>query len=314
MVDKDKIVDLNQYREEKEFDEDLFENLLNMSDEEIDDFYDSIAFGNGLNADGPSGKELLAEIWRLEELERDGYLAWKSSPEKSWLNLEVRPYLSLKMDLAVLYKQNGLYQKALEHVMQMFSEDPNDFLGCRYEILALYILKSDYTMADAFFRSRKEHLDDAMMAIPMLVSAILSGADKQAEALIEQLCNQVDGFFEFCLLEEFPMVRVLDAGAVELFEANSKESLYIALYSILPLLLTTSAYIQAYLNAYFAEDEVYLDNFGILNWTQLVNLSERGIRTVDDVTYFSEKELLAIPSIGKVTLKKLKEVGVVFKK
>ncbi|WP_162011011.1 hypothetical protein [Streptococcus sp. S784/96/1] len=314
MADKDKIVDLNQYREEKEFDEDLFENLLNMSDEESDDFYDSIAFGDGLNADGPSGKELLAEIRRLEELESDGYLAWMMSPEKSWLNLDARPYLSLKMDLAVLYKQNGLYQKALEHFMQMFREDPNDSLGCRYEILALYILKSDYTMADAFFRSRKEHEEDAMMAIPMLISAILSDADKQAGALIEQLCDQVDGFFEFCRLEEFPMARVLDAGAVEFYEANSKDSLYIALYSILPLLLTTSVYIQAYLNDHFSDGEVYLEDFGILSSAQLLSLNDYDIKTATDIQYYSEEELLTIPKIGKVTLKKLKEIGVVFRK
>lgn len=312
MKDKDKVIDFERYRQDKLFEDELLENIAYMTDEEIDDFYDHIAFGAEDDDNAGSGTDLLREMRFLEELESEAYLQWAVLPEKSWANEECRPYLSVKMDLAMLYKQNGLYQKALEHLMQIYKADTNDSLGVRYEILSLYVLRSDYDMAEAFFKIRKEHETDALMKIPMLIAAILSGHNAMAERLIEELCEQVDGFLEFCLQEVFPMQRLLEAGALEAYQPNSSDSLYIGLYNVLPLLLTASSYIQAYLNAYFREDEVYLEELGILTSAQLMNLTDYGIRTVSDMAEFTEAQLLTIPKIGKVTLKKLEAARVVF--
>ena len=212
----------------------------------------------------------------------------------------------------MLYKQNGLYQKALTHFLEIYQADPNDSLGCRYEIMSLYVLMSNYEMASAFFNSHKEHKEDVLMQVPLLIAAILNGHQEKAEELILQLCGQVDGFLEFCLQDEFPMLRVLDAGALESYHPNSEDSLYLALYNVLPLLMTASTYVQAWLNNDFAEEDEFLEDFDILTSAQLQSLTNYSIRTVADIANYSETQLLTIPKIGKATLEKLKEAGVIF--
>lgn len=308
MTDKDKVISLKQYRQNKEFEADLLESLSDLTDEEIDDLYDEFAFGNGLYDSGVSGSELVKEISALEELEKERSM----SPKKAWIAEGQPPYLESKVELAMLYKQNGLYQKALTHFLEIYQADPNDSLGCRYEIMSLYVLMSNYEMASAFFNSHKEHKEDVLMQVPLLIAAILNGHQETAEELILQLCGQVDGFLEFCLQDEFPMLRVLDAGALESYQPNSEDSLYLALYNVLPLLMTASTYVQAWLNNDFAEEDELLEDFDILTSAQLQSLTDYGIRTVADIANYSETQLLTIPKIGKATLEKLKEAGVIF--
>lgn len=308
MTDKDKVISLKQYRQNKEFEADLLESLSDLTDEEIDDLYDEFAFGNGLYDSGASGSELVKEISALEELEKERSM----SPKKAWIAEGQPPYLESKVELAILYKQNGLYQKALTHFLEIYQADPNDSLGCRYEIMSLYVLMSNYEMASAFFYSHKEHKEDVLMQVPLLIAAILNGHQETAEELILQLCGQVDGFLEFCLQDEFPMLRVLDAGALESYPPNSEDSLYLALYNVQPLLMTASTYVQAWLNNDFAEEDEFLEDFDILTSAQLQSLTNYGIRTVADIANYSETQLLTIPKIGKATLEKLKEAGVIF--
>lgn len=308
MTDKDKVISLKQYRQNKEFEADLLESLSDLTDEEIDDLYDEFAFGNGLYDSGASGSELVKEISALEELEKERSM----SPKKAWIAEGQPPYLESKVELAMLYKQNGLYQKALTHFLEIYQADPNDSLGCRYEIMSLYVLMSNYEMASAFFNSHKEHKEDVLMQVPLLIAAILNGHQETAEELILQLCGQVDGFLEFCLQDEFPMLRVLDAGALESYPPNSEDSLYLALYNVQPLLMTASTYVQAWLNNDFAEEDEFLEDFDILTSAQLQSLTNYGIRTVADIANYSETQLLTIPKIGKATLEKLKEAGVIF--
>lgn len=308
MTDKDKVISLKQYRQNKEFEADLLESLSGLTDEEIDDLYDEFAFGNGLYDSGASGSELVKEISALEELEKERSM----SPKKAWIAEGQPPYLESKVELAMLYKQNGLYQKALTHFLEIYQADPNDSLGCRYEIMSLYVLMSNYEMASAFFNSHQEHKEDVLMQVPLLIAAILNGHQEKAEELILQLCGQVDGFLEFCLQDEFPMLRVLDAGALESYPPNSEDSLYLALYNVQPLLMTASTYVQAWLNNDFAEEDEFLEDFDILTSAQLQSLTNYGIRTVADIANYSETQLLTIPKIGKATLEKLKEAGVIF--
>lgn len=320
----DKIVDLNQYKHDRDFDEDFFEDLLNLSEEELDDLYDDIAFGPGLFDDEKAGQDLLADLENLEELEDEIYPKWQALPEKGWVNLEARPYLSIRMDLATLYKQNGLYEKALEIFSSIYREDANDGLGCRYEIMSLYALKSDYFRAEAFFESRPEHQDDVLMLVPLLVAAILYRSNSRADELIRILDRQVPAFREFCLLPNFPFAQVLEAANLDYYQDNSIENLYLAFYPLLPLLSTATVFVQAYLNRYFSENEsskkYYMfedssvDLLDLITPGQLVPLRENGIQSIEDLANYTEKELLAIPRIGKTTLKKIKEAGVKLKK
>ncbi|WP_231147972.1 hypothetical protein [Streptococcus equi] len=91
---------------------------------------------------------------------------WLASKPMGWVNLEERPYLSQKFELAMLYKQNGLYEKALHHLLEIHQYDEGDHLGTRYEILALYVFKSDFTMAEAFYESKDYHRGDLLMEVP----------------------------------------------------------------------------------------------------------------------------------------------------
>lgn len=321
MKDKDKIVDLSQYRDDKFFEVDLLKELEELGElsfddlDALDDFYDEIAFGGGAG----DGKVILEDLDKLESELSTAMQVWQNLPEKSWYNLEARPCLALMMELAILYKQHGLYKKALELVSMVYQENPNDSLGARYEIMALHVLTSDYHAAEMLFLEHPDYQDDILILAPLLVAAILQGDLARIDQMVEKLLKLLPEFEDFARSETFPLSEVLEAGGSEYYEHNSLDSLYLALYNIIPLLMTASTYVQAYLNRYFESGEhifdegIYLEELGVLSSAQLMALTQMGIRTVEDIVAYSEEELLTIPTIGKATLKKLEKAGVEIK-
>ncbi len=304
--DSDKIIDFNQYRNENDLDMDELEGFFELEDNDLEEFYSSFD-------EGKSERAIFEEIKELEICEQKDYLVWKASEPNGWRNLEERPYLRQKMELAMLCKQNGLYQKALNHFMQIYEVDESDALGCRYEILSLYVLKSDFSGTVSFYDSRAYHKDDVLMQVPLLIGAILEGLDLKAKVLIKELIKEVDGFVDFCQLQSFPLHLMMEAGELENYEPNTMECVYLGLYNIFPLMFTVHSYVFNYLNNFFTSDNNFLGNSGISK-TKVSIFNKCDIYYLSDFSGWTEKELLSISGIGKEIVKKLKELGAVFNK
>ena len=127
----------------------------------------------------------------------------------------------------MVYKQNGLYQRALEQFEAVYELDLSDLFACRHEIMALYILTSQYDKALVFFKKQSDIGHDILLEIPLLVGAILDGHDKMALYLIEVLNADVKDFAIFCQSPELLMDDIMYVGAAGIHCPDSLETVYV---------------------------------------------------------------------------------------
>lgn len=316
--DKDKIVDFSNYLAEKDFEELLQSELVGFSDEELDELYDDLAFGVETEeelqeAEVEAAQENFRLLKDLEEIESAGHDAWLASSPAGWVNLDERPYLSNKMALATAYKQNGLYQKALDHFLEIYQVDETDGLGTRYEIMASYVLMSRHEELKAFYFSKDYHQGDLMMDIPYIISSILAGQEESVRDMLDKWLVKVDGLFDFCNRSAMPLETILEASNLETYQANSMTAVHISLSTFFAVLVPASHYIMAVMQQLLEiEEPALIEALEVFSNAQLNTLTSFGIRYVSDIEEWSEAEFREIPKIGSTTIKKLKEKGVVF--
>lgn len=298
MVKASKIVDLDEYRmlkalgdelEEFPFDDDFLEDEEDELDSENWNLFEDLT-------------ELRKRVDYYQELHENGEISEKD-------------YYFSKVNLGMVYKQNGLYQRALEQFEAVYELDLSDLFACRHEIMALYILTSQYDKALVFFKKQSDIGHDILLEIPLLVGAILDGHDEMAHYLIEVLNADVKDFAIFCQSPELLMDDIMYVGAAGVHCPDSLETVYVGLYRILPLLMTAGNYVQAYLNDYFSEHKVgqaEVEALAFLSEYQIEILLAHDIYDLQDFQVWTETEILALPQFGKVTLEKLKEAGVIF--
>lgn len=298
MVKASKIVDLDEYRmlkalgdelEEFPFDDDFLEDEEDELDSENWNLFEDLT-------------ELRKRVDYYQELHENGEISEKD-------------YYFSKVNLGMVYKQNGLYQRALEQFEAVYELDLSDLFACRHEIMALYILTSQYDKALVFFKKQSDIGHDILLEIPLLVGAILDGHDEMALYLIEVLNADVKDFAIFCQSPELLMDDIMYVGAAGIHCPDSLETVYVGLYRILPLLMTAGNYVQAYLNDYFSEHKVgqaEVEALAFLSEYQIEILLAHDIYDLQDFQVWTEAEILTLPQFGKVTLEKLKEAGVIF--
>lgn len=315
--DNDKIVDFRDYLAEKDFEELLQSELVGFSDEELDELYDDLAFGEefeDIEGEAALGKMSYQTLRDLERTEAQGHDSWLASEPVGWINLDERPYLSTKIELAVVYKQSGLYQKALTHFLEIYNHDEGDRLGTRYELMAIYVLTSNHKAAKALFASQLYYRDDLMMVIPMIIANILAGNDQEAKTLLDGWLFRIEGLKEFCKNPVMPMDEIMEAGSLDAYQPNSMTAVYVSLSTFLAILIPSSHYIMSVIHEFleFETGEPFVEDLAVLNSAQIETLYNLGIVTLQDLKEWTEKEFLAIPKMGPATLRALKEKGVVF--
>ncbi|MFV8043532.1 hypothetical protein [Streptococcus hyovaginalis] len=316
--DNDKIIDFSEYLAEKDFEELLQSELAGFSDEELDELYDDLAFG--LEADEElqeaeleSARENFRLLKDLEEIEIAGHDALLASSPVSWVNLDKRSYLSNKMALATTYKQNGLYQKALDHFLEIYQVEETDGLRTRYEIMSSYVLMSKHEELKAFYFSKDYHQGDLMMDIPYIISSILAGQEESVRDILYDWLFKVDGFFAFCNQPMMPLEAIMEVSSLDSYQANSMTAVYVSLSTFLPILIPSNHYIMAIIQQLLdIEESPLIENLEVFSSVQLNTLTSFGIQYVSDIEEWSEAEFREIPKIGPTTIKKLKEKGVVF--
>lgn len=101
-----------------------------------------------------------------------------------WGFLETRPYMRARARLAQRLVQAGRLEEAVTEHEGMLELCPNDNLGIRYGLMALYLALNNLEGANRLFREYDERKHFAMFAWAFVLERYLAGdADGAAEAL-----------------------------------------------------------------------------------------------------------------------------------
>lgn len=263
---------------------------------------------------------------------------WKMNGYNSWNYFEARPILSALMFLIEYYMTENFNSKAIELINLYLSKRPDrfppNFVFC---MLSLYHITGQELKVERFYREElnKGKRDDTIL-IHVIISAFSQGKIEEASQLFAKLVEINDEAVEFFIEEDWQF-KVIDIEDQECYCPNSVESLQASLYPLFDYLLENIILTKFLTNEAkkFRRKPVFSNHSSVLrnlskvtDWYSFMSeekmkgirmdlvriFVENGIRTSSDFKKWTEKEVLALKGIGPVTVKKLKENGIKFKK
>lgn len=263
---------------------------------------------------------------------------WKMNGYNSWNYFEARPILSALMFLIEYYMMENFNSKAIELIDLYLSKRPErfppNFVFC---MLSLYHITGQELKVERFYREElnKGKRDDTIL-IHVIISAFSQGKIEEASQLFAKLVEINDEAVEFFIEEDWQF-KVIDIEDQECYCPNSVESLQASLYPLFDYLLENIILTKFLTNEAkkFRRKPVFSNHSSVLrnlskvtDWYSFMSeekmkgirmdlvriFVENGIRTSSDFKKWTEKEVLALKGIGPVTVKKLKENGIKFKK
>lgn len=266
---------------------------------------------------------------------------WKAAGYPDWYVFKTRPILAAMMFLIVYYTTEGFYYRALKLVDAYLAKRPKRFPpNFVFYMLSLYHLTGQEPKVEKFYQdelSQGRYKDEIL--IHAVVAAFLSGRVTEASQLFAKLVEINDQALELFSRRDW-IDELMEIEAEECYVPNSIQSLQASLYPLIDLLehnyLLTEFLKQEAANhatpvkKSYVSDEV--DRFlamqdlkelyrfrdepemeGIrMDYVRI--FMEAGIKTAKDFKQKTEKEILALKGIGAVTVNRLKENGIVFKK
>lgn len=291
--------------------------------------------------------DLVSQIEQLRELEMKARIKWLKTDQVGWENHEERAYLRLKASYANFLQENGLLRDAEVLFEELYSLSEFDNQGTRYNLMSIYAQTYNWRKAEALYRQVANADEDDQMIVPFLVLAILLRKYDVAAELFEKLRAinpKLKLLFKHPML---PLEHILDSAARASYLPNSFESLSIALFGVLPLVIG-SDYVYTWLsNEYkLKEDRKGQDEYGnskIISFPDLENndsgdylddfyeedyeddplfgitgrqyqaLVDKGLTTYEAFEEITIKEVLTIHLIGQATINQLLENDVIFK-
>lgn len=256
--------------------------------------------------------------------------------EASYAGVENRPYFRARRLLLDFYKEQLLFGKAQDTAREILRYNPNDNLGVRYSLMAIYVLSFQPTKARIFFKKDSMYQKDDQMLFYLAVSLILEGDLNYAKRIIQELLEINPTITQFFVTKEFNSFLVYETLPFEPYQFNSEQSLAVAFNEVLSLfqhsvfLYRTFQKIlekinPEYYQQYYAEKSngvaLYRESYKLAGTGIFTNIDSRyvrsllskGLRTLEDFQTIAEHEVLAIDGIGKGTVKKLRDNGVTFK-
>ena len=263
---------------------------------------------------------------------------WKINGYKNWNYFEARPILTALMFLIEYYMAERFYYKALEIVNLYLSKRPErfppNFVFC---MLSLYHITGQEFKVERFYQ---EELNQGKRSDIVLIHAIISafsrGKVEDASKLFAKLVEINDDAVDYFIDEDWPF-KIFEIEELECYHPNSVESLQASLYPlsdylqeniILTDFLTTEAEKFCSISRITSSSDLAKNLSTVTNWFSFMReekmkgirmdivrtFVENGIKTSTDFKNWTEKEILALKGIGPVTVQKLKENGIRFKK
>lgn len=263
----------------------------------------------------------------LQDFYQVALLEWKKTGYESWYSLEARSPLTVITFVTEIYLQEGLIGLAGQVVDLVCSKIDDAFPpGFIYLMLSVYNALYQEEKIEDFYEEQLAlgWQDDGVLA-HLIIANLLKGDMEGAQALFNDLVA-ING--EAIQVFDNPYwVHLLDmANEVSTYRPNSALSLQIALFPLQNFLETKSFVIDqmvALAGGYQASLPDSLDKRLEFFYSPCMMgikidkgryLCDAGIMSKEDLEKHTEKEILAISGIGPVTVKKLKENGVRFKK
>lgn len=146
------------------------------------------------------GEEEIAFLRRLIALgEKNlGKKVFKEAKGIFWGYLETRPYMRARARLAFRLMETGRLEESVAEHEGMLELCPNDNLGVRYGLMALYLALSNLDGANRLFREYDERAHGAMFAWAYVMERYLAGdtgGALQALAAARKLNAHAEAYF-----------------------------------------------------------------------------------------------------------------------
>lgn len=291
--------------------------------------------------------DVVSQIEQLGELEMRARVKWLKTDQVGWVNHEERAYLRLKASYANFLQENGLLRDAEIVFEELYSLSEFDNQGTRYNLMSIYAQTYNWRKAEALYQQVAHADEDDQMIVPFLTLAILLRKYDVAADLFEKL-RAINPKLKLLFKHKmFPLEHILDSAARGSYLPNSFESLSIAFFGVLPLVIG-SDYVytwlsneyklkegrkgqdeygnskvisfpdlengdsDGYFDGYYEEDYEEDPLFGITG-RQYEALMEKGLTTYEAFEKVTIKEVLKIHLIGRATINQLLENDVIFK-
>ena len=182
----------------------------------------------------------LEHLKGLIALEKEQRSKWDQGPKMGWANLDERPYLSLKYNLAKFYLSNSMKRFAIKEFEEILEIDVQDHMGVRYELMATYCNLEDFDKAKSFFECEQmEYHEEDLMIVPMMTVSLMTGHIEDADFYFDFLYAKNPEFENYLKMieqgdEEHLVAETLKVNPI-LFEANSMESLLMVFNQVVDL-------------------------------------------------------------------------------
>jgi len=146
-----------------------------------------------------------------------------------WGLLETRPYMRARKELASVLLAGDHVQQARTHLEALLDLNPDDNQGVRYELVALYLSRSELDAAENLLSHYPEN--SMVFALARSFLSVLR-SERAAMPLFRKLLRDIPPLREVLLHP----VRILDAIERDGYIANSIEEAEFAFMTLLPVL------------------------------------------------------------------------------
>ncbi|MBM7642137.1 helix-hairpin-helix domain-containing protein [Streptococcus loxodontisalivarius] len=284
----------------------------------------------------------LSTYQKCIDFEESTLAKWKEIGYLDWNYLEARPILQALLFLITYYTDENAYHRALHLVNLIEKQQLKRYPpGYVFQVLSLYHMVGDENKVEQFYQKElKQGKCDDTILIHAVISAFLKGSIPEAQSLFKKLVEINDEAAPFFADQDW-LDSLVDIEEEECYLPNSVQSLQASLYPLEEFLdrnliigdfLTQEA--QKYdtsfvMDDWYVSEQTHLSNLvsfvgarklatdprlSFIKHDMSLALYDSGIESYDDFKKYTEKEILSIKGVGPVTIQKLKEAGIVFKK
>ena len=181
-----------------------------------------------LNEESPSFLKSLEDLLESgERMLKQKKFFGEDSIEDYWQNLETRPFILIKFDLAQAYGERRMKRKAVEQLEEILRLNKQDHLGVRHELMALYNDLEEMEKAVSLYKEFEDL--SAFMLLPLILLSLKKDDELSAKRYYKTLqvsnknCRAVFGKME---LDIEKWEHSVDE---EQFNVGSVEEIYLAI-------------------------------------------------------------------------------------
>lgn len=271
---------------------------------------------------------------QLCRIEKETYHKNKKTIMDGYGYLDNRPYFRLKHRLIQLAIEIGAFRQAIEHSEESLVRNESDNLGVRYELMGVYAIVHDLINAEKLFNSNVNYKHDDRMLVPLVANYIIHENFEKASLYIKILCDENPNILDFLA---HGRLEFLGIPWFNSYMRNSRESAYLSFFGIRPLLMISEYVVDMFYQLVKTLNTDYFENieekkekilqarlmsyslagkgiFKNIKSQYVYSLLLNDLEKKSDFKKVTIEEVLKLDNIGKKTIDRLIENGVVFKK